>query len=332
MARVLQFDEVAGRRVIDFADVEPELPGPGEIRYNVAAYAINRADLLFLDDQHYSLPKLPSRIGTEACGVVDAVGEGVTRFKVGDRVSSIPFHNDQDTDRNVDGEYAITPERFLMPWPAGLPATEACAITMQYLTAYFPLHEIANVGPGDTVLVTAASSSAALAAIQLARVLGADVIAQTRNGDKAAAIRKSGANIVIASDHEDLAAGILQYTNGKGVQVAYDPIGGDFLDRYSSALAERAKLFFYGLLSSTKLSFELIDPVRKQVEIYPHSLYNHVRDAAELERGVQFLQAKLESGELKPIIDRVFSFDDALQAFDYMKSNQQTGKIVVSVS
>ena len=176
---------------------------------------------------------------------------------------------------------------------------------MQYLTAYFPLHEIADVGPGDTVLVTAASSSAALAAIQLARVLGADVIAQTRTGDKAAAIRKAGANIVIASDHEDLAAGILQYTNGKASRWRTTRSAGTSSIGTPRA-ADRAKLFFYGLLSSTKLSFELIDPVRKQVEIYPHSLYNHVRDAAELERGVRFLQAKLESGELKPIIDRVF--------------------------
>jgi NADPH:quinone reductase-like Zn-dependent oxidoreductase len=332
VSRILQFDEIAGKRKIDFAEVEPELPGAGEVRYLVNAFALNRSDLLFLEDKHYSLPKLPSRIGTEACGVVDAVGEGVTQFAVGDRVTSIPFHNDQGTDRNVAGEYAITPVQFLMPWPDGMAADQACSVTMQYLTAYFPLKEIAQVGPGDSILVTAASSSAGLAAIELGRLLGADVIAQTRTGEKAPALVAAGANLVLASDHDDLVAGILEHTNGRGVRVAYDPIGGEFLDRYAAALSDHAKIFFYGLLSGERVSFELITPLRKQAVIYPHSLYNHVRNADELARGVEFLSRNLREGLLRPIVDTVFPFTGALDAYEYLQTNKHIGKIVVQVS
>ncbi len=136
LARILLFDEVDAARALGFADVEAPEPGIGEIRYRVNAFALNRSDLLFLNDEHYSVATLPSRIGTEACGVVDAVGPDITRFAVGYPVTSIPYRNTAGTNRNVAGEFALTPERYLMAWPTGLPAPEACSLTMQYLTAY----------------------------------------------------------------------------------------------------------------------------------------------------------------------------------------------------
>ena len=329
MPEILLFDEDRRLRVHDVPGITP---GPDEVAYSVDAFALNRADILFLNDAHYSVARLPSRICSEACGVVTAVGAEVQGIKVGDRGTSIPFHNTRATDHGVAGQVAVTPADYLMPWPAALSSIEACAVTMQYLTAYYPLVEIAGVGPDDWVLVTAASSSAGLAAIQIARQQGARVIAQTRTPAKTAALRDAGAHRAVASDAEDLAVVIHETTSGQGVRVVYDPIAGRFIDRYAEALAYGAMIFQYGVLESPRIEADLVAMVRKKATIWPHSLFNHVNDPVELQRGKDFLSAALSSGQLTPIIDTVFPWSRVGEAFDYLQGDAHIGKIVVSVT
>lgn len=328
MPEVLLFDEDRELRV---HEVGQPVPAPDEVVYRVHAFALNRADILFLNDAHYSVARLPSRICSEACGEVTAVGEAVRGIHVGDRVTSIPFHNTRGTDHGVAGEVAVTPADYLVPWPSSLSPVEACAVTMQYLTAYYPLVEIAGVGPDDWVLVTAASSSAGLAAIQLARRQGARVIAQTRTPDKLPGLRAAGAHRAVASDVEDLGAAIEAATGGQGVRVVYDPIAGRFIDRYADALAYGAIIFQYGVLESPRIEADLVAMVRKKATIRPHSLFNHVNDPDELRRGKEFLGEALASGELRPVIDTVFPWSRVHDAFDYLQGSAHTGKIVVSV-
>jgi NADPH2:quinone reductase len=123
-SRILEFGKVADRIELYRRDLVPPEPDRGDVRYRVSAYALNRSDLLFMRGNHYSTASLPSRIGYEACGIVDAVGEDVRTVQVGDRVSSIPFHNSR---YGVAGEFAITPECYLAPWPASLQADQACS-------------------------------------------------------------------------------------------------------------------------------------------------------------------------------------------------------------
>ncbi|MGE5722317.1 MAG: alcohol dehydrogenase catalytic domain-containing protein, partial [Sphingomonadales bacterium] len=132
MARVMLVDDVGGRVDLTIRDVEPERPGPGEVRYRVHAVGLNRSDIMYIEGQHYAPTELPSRVASEACGIVDEVGPGVTEFAPGDRVSSIPNINPK---YYVGGEYAITPTDYLARWPDGVPAEEACAFWMQYVTA-----------------------------------------------------------------------------------------------------------------------------------------------------------------------------------------------------
>ncbi len=136
MDRVIQLNATTGRSGLSIAEMAPTLPGPGEVRYRVSAFALNRADLMATENTHYFIAKLPCRIGWEACGVVDAVGDGVTDYKPGDRVTAIPGI---DFDHPVSGEWAITEEAFLMPWPEGFSAAEATSLTMQAFTCYYPL-------------------------------------------------------------------------------------------------------------------------------------------------------------------------------------------------
>lgn len=242
MTRIVQLSGPS-RANLNLVEVTPKEPGPGEVRYRVHAFALNRADLMAMEDTHYFLANYPSRVGWEACGTVDAIGEGVTAFKVGDRVTAIPG---TDFDHGTAGEYAITLERFLMAWPDGYSAVEATSWCMQSFTAYFPVRRHRPIGSGDTVLVTAGSSSAAVGMTQLVKYLGGRVISATRTGEKADFLMAVGADVVVATDHENLAERMREVTDGVGVQVAYDCLGGDYVGNYVDGMAFEGAIFIYG--------------------------------------------------------------------------------------
>lgn len=298
-----------------------------EVRIRVAAFALNRADWLFCRGEHYSLPQLPSRIGSECAGTVVAVGENVDPALIGRRVCTVPFHN---AEYGVQGEFATVPQSFIAPWPSELSAVEAAATWMQYLTAYFPLIAIGNVGPSDFVLIPAASSSAGLAAVQLAKLRGAHVIATSRSTRKAGEIAAAGADTVLAMDDPvSLAERIHRVTNGRGVRIVFDPVAGPFLGEYLDALADDARIFIYGLLSGEKTELDIVRLVRHAAIVHPYSMFNHVRHPDELSAAIAFVEQAIRNG-LRPRIDRVFRMDDAMGAYQRLDSHQQIGKIVVS--
>lgn len=331
MPTVLQFDAVGERHQLVFREVAAAMPAPREVRLKVCAYALNQADLLFMRGRHYAVASLPARIGYEACGIVEAVGAQVTRFRAGDRVSTIP---NVDGPYLVAGEFALAHEDFLSVWPDGFSDAQACAFWMQYLTAYFPLKESFAVGAGDWVLITAASSSAGLGALRVAKLLGANTIATSRTQAKRGVLLDSGADAVIATDHEPLAERVLDITAERGVRVVNDTIGGSFVARYVEALAEHAHVYVHGaLLGEMEVKFPILALVRKAASLHGYSLINHTRDSRALARGKRFVTEALASGSLPPPrIDRIFGFDQAIEAYEYMESGAQVGKIVVRVA
>jgi NADPH:quinone reductase-like Zn-dependent oxidoreductase len=276
--QILEFGNVGDRIQLYRRDLVPPAPERGDVRYRVSAFALNRADLLFMRGKHYSTASLPSRIGYEACGIVDAIGEDVHAVRVGDRVASIPFHNSR---YGVAGEFAITPESYIAPWPAGLHAEQACSIWMQYLTAYFPMRELYPLGAGRRVLITAASSSAGLAGIQIARLLGAEVIAATRSIGKVAALKAAGSDHVVVTTGEDLANQVNALTNNEGVDLVYDPLGGSFVREYVRAIRYGAKIVAYGNLRADILEVPILPMVQNAAILHSYSLFNHIGDAAQ---------------------------------------------------
>ena len=328
--KAIRFHRMGGPEVLHIEEIELLPPGPNEVRIKVSAFALNRADLLLMVGQHYTAASFPSRIGSEASGIVDAVGENVSGFNVGDRVSTIPFHT---AIHGVQGEYATVPAQYLAPWPEGLSATEACSVWMQYLTAYFPFNEITQIGEGDWVLIAAASSSAGQGAMQIARAQGAKVVATTRTVKKQNLLQELGAHQVIVTEEEpDIATRILELTEGKGVKLAYDPIGGDFTSQYAEAMAWHGVIILYGVLAGTSTDIPVVPMVRRAAVLHPYSMFNHVSEPDQLKRGIHFISEKMKQGLLRPRIDHVFSFSDAIEAYHYMESNQQSGKIVVSLA
>lgn len=327
MPKTLLVDLVDGVPKLLIQELEAREPGPGEVRYQVHAIGVNRADIAYMQGGHYTPTAFPSRICYEACGVVDALGPGVTSIKIGDRVSAIPFG---DPKYSVGAESAITPAQYLATWPEGYSAEEAAATWMQYCTGYFPMKELGGVGPGDFVLVTAASSSAGLGAIQLAKFLGGTVIASTRTNDKRDFLLAAGADHVVATSDGDVAGQLLACTGGHGIRIVYDAVAGHFMHEYAPAVADEAQIFIYGAVTGdSTIQAPILPLIRKGAIIRLYSLINYARDLTALHRARQFISLALRAGAIRPIVDRVFAFENAMDAFAYMSSGVQKGKIVL---
>ncbi|WP_406293384.1 zinc-binding dehydrogenase [Embleya sp. NBC_00888] len=319
------FHEHGGPEVLK---IEPAVDRPlrsGEVRFAVSAFALNRGDLMFLRGEYYTIPELPSRLGSEAAGIVTAVAPDVTDFRVGDRVGSLPFFT---VHHGVQGTTATVPADYLAPTPEFLDDIEACSIWMQYLTAYFAFQGASRVEEGDTVLVTAAASSAGLGALQVASLLGARTVATTRSTAKAELLRAAGATAVVHPGSRSLAATIHEVSGGRGVAVAFDSLGGDSLNDYAEHLAPGATVLGLGMLSGRLPTIPMAEMCRAEAVFRPFSLFNHMARADERRTGVEFVQKAVHAG-LRPRIGATFAFPDLVAAYYAMESNRHVGKIVV---
>jgi NADPH:quinone reductase-like Zn-dependent oxidoreductase len=284
---------------------------------------------MFRTGIYISQPKFPARNGYEAAGTVAAIGEGVKGFKIGDAVSVIPGFDLNDY--AFYGELANAPASLVAHHPPSLSWVEAAAIWMQYMTAYGALIDIAGLKAGDTVVIPAASSSVGLAAIQIANKVGATPIALTRGQSKRQALLDAGAAHVIATDEQDLVKEILRITGGKGARVVFDPVGGPTVAKLTQAMAGFGTFFIYGALSTEPSPLPLFDLLIKDLTIRGYKLIEVTTDPARLERGKQFVNEGLAEGSLKPIIARTFPLEQIVEAHRFLESNQQVGKIVVTV-
>jgi NADPH:quinone reductase-like Zn-dependent oxidoreductase len=230
----------------------------------------------------------------------------------------------------VYGEKAIVPARSVIPAPPQLSPVQAASIWMQYLTA-FAIIEVAKIGIGDYVLIPAASSSVGLAAIQLANWAGAVPIAATRHSTKAAALREQGAQHVIATAESDLVQEVMRITGGKGARVVFDPVGGPLVEKLANAMAEEGILFIYGSLSGQPTPYPHWPAALKGLSLrgwVASSIWNKPERFA---RARELIVRGLTEGHLKPVIAKTFPLGEIVAAHRYLESNQQLGKIVVTV-
>jgi NADPH:quinone reductase-like Zn-dependent oxidoreductase len=329
MPRIVRFHETGAAEVLKIEDLPLAAPGEGEVRLKVEAIGLNRAEVMFRQGQYLEIPEPPSRIGYEAAGTVDAVGPGVSGIRIGDRVSTIPSFSMGRY--GVYGESAIVPATAVARYPDNLTPSEGTAIWMQYLTAFGALVEYGQIQKNEPVLITAASSSVGLAAIQITKAAGAQALATTRGTDKKPFLLNAGADHVIVTDEEDLAERVMALTGGKGARIGFDPVAGPFLEKLAAAAALGGIIFEYGALSTKPTAFPLFPAIGKGLTLRGYTLFEIVRDPEKLERGKQYVYAGLKSGVLKPIIDRTFPLDAISDAHRYMESNRQKGKILVTV-
>lgn len=329
MPRIIRLSQVGDASVLKMVDEPQQEPGKGEVRIRVQAIGLNRAEILFREGLYLEKPTFPARIGYEASGIVDAIGPGVDSFKVGDKVSSIPSF--QMSKYGVYGEYAVVPAGSLARYPDNLTPEEGASIWMQYLTAYGALVEIGKVQKGEAVVITAASSSVGFAAIQICREIGAIPIATTRGASKKQTLLDAGAEHVIVTNEEDLAVRVMELTEGKGARILFDAVAGPMLTQLAKAAAYGATIFEYGALSLEATPFPLMLALEKGLNIRGYTLFQITKSEDSKSRGKRYVFEGLKNGKLKPVIDRVFSFDQIAESHNYMESNQQNGKIVVKL-
>jgi len=327
--KVVRFHKTGDASVLKIEDLPVAEPGEHELRFKVEAIGLNRAEVMFRSGAYLETPQLPSRLGYEAAGIVDAVGKNVTDFKVGDRVSTIPAFS--------MGQYGVYAERVVVPvyavakCPDAFTLQQSASIWMQYITAYGALINIGQLQQGQRVLITAASSSVGVAAIQIAKNQGAVVIATTRGKSKKQFLIEQGADHVIQTDSEDLVTAMADITQNEGAELIFDPIGGPILSQLAEVASRGGRIIEYGALDNKPTPYPLFTALAKGLIIQGYTMFEISQDKDKLEHAREFLLALFNAKQLVPVIDKIFTFNQIQQAHEYMESNQQMGKIVISV-
>ena len=327
--KIVRFHEAGPADVLRLDDLPLPEPGPGEVRLRVRAIGLNRAEVMFRNARYPIDPVFPSNLGYEAAGIVEAIGPDVEQSLLGRTMSSVPsFWADK---YGVYGEVAILPVTALAAYPANLSYEEGASIWMQYITAWGALVHFGKLVPGEHVLITAASSSVGIAAIDVARAEGAVSIATTRTAAKREQLIALGADHVIVTDHEDVVVRVMEITEGKGCRIIFDPVAGSGFAHLAEAAADFALISLYGVLDYSPMIFPTAVAFKKNLTVQAFTIFPLTMNPITRAEAEAYVYRHLENGDFKPLIDKCFQLTEIVKAHRYMETNQQVGKIVVRV-
>lgn len=329
MNRSVRIHEFGDANVLRIENVEVGEPANGQVRLRIHAIGLNRTEITLRSGQSPAKPPLPTGIGFEAAGVIEALGPDVTGFSAGDRVALVPAYG--AAQYALYGEVAIAPARSLVAVPNHISFTEAAATWAAYGTAWGALVAVGALESGQSVLIPAASSSVGLAAIQIANRLGAHPIALTRTLAKAEDLRRLGASAVIATTAQDVVAEVKTLTGGKGAELAVDPVGGPEFATLAKATAAGGALVLYGALDIRPTIAPPFEIFARDLTIRGLALTALTRDDAKLAALKRFVSAGLAEDALHPTVARTFPFDRIADAHRFMEAGEQVGKIVVTL-
>ncbi|XP_058255455.1 quinone oxidoreductase PIG3 [Hemibagrus wyckioides] len=308
-------------------------PKDGEVLIKISATALNRADLLQRKGLYPAPPGASEILGLEAAGVVTGFGPGLKgNFNLGDKVMALLSGGGY-------AEYVAVPEELLMPVPSHLTLYEAAAIPEAWLTAYQLLHFIAQVKEGESVLIHAGASGVGTAAIQLARLFHAVPLVTAGSPDKLKIAVKLGAAAGFNYKDGDFSEKILQFTQGRGVDIILDCIGGSYWEKNVRSLAMDGRWVLYGVMGGKAVDGDLLGKLLfKRGHILSSLLRSRsLQYKAELigsfiEQALPHFQPTDLSMSLRPIIDTMFKMEHIAEAHSYMEANKNTGKIIIKIS
>ncbi|WP_324682855.1 zinc-dependent alcohol dehydrogenase family protein [Bibersteinia trehalosi] len=329
MSKQIQFTQTGAPSVLHIVDVQTPAPKADEVQIQMQVLGLNRAEAMYRSGAYVIEPVFPATMGYEGAGVVTAVGSNVSEFSVGDKVSVIPSF--MFTEYGTYGEIVNMPKHAVVKHPDNLSMAQAAASWMAFVTAYGGLIEFGKVKAGDVVVLGAATSSVGLAAIQIAKMQGATVIALSRTHAKGDILLEKGADFVLATKEDDITAKLLEITQGKGVNMVFDPVGGKEAAAIINAMAQDGNYIIYGALSHDDIAVPVFPILGKHLTVRGYELFEITTVPEKLAQAKQFVFEGLASGQLKPEIDKIFAFEEMVKAHEYMASNQQIGKIVVKV-
>jgi NADPH2:quinone reductase len=304
-------------------EIDTPEPRPGEVRVKVRAAAVNFPDLLQTRGEYQHKPPLPFIPGLEVAGEVEAVGEGVDRWSVGDPVVG---------GARIGGmsEYAVSPAAILRRKPEGLSFSQAAGYGAAYLTAYVSLVRRARVEPGEWVLVHGAAGGVGLACVDLARVLGAKVIAASASDEKLAVIQAEYAPDAVVNVTGGFRERVKAITGGRGADVIYDPVGGDVFDESVRCIAFDGRLLVVGFTSGRIPTVSVNMPLIKGFSVMGVRAGEYGRQYPERGRENQAaIWALAEAGRVKPRVHREYPLDQWRAAFESLANREVVGKAIV---
>jgi NADPH:quinone reductase len=315
-----------GPEALEIEDVPAVEPGPGEIAVTVRVAALNFFDTLITRGKYQHKPELPFSPAGEIAGVVARLGQGVTGFQPGDRVAAYLGWGGARDEVIVKAEAAI-------PIPSGVGDEVAAGVSITYGTAIHGLKDRANVQPNEWVAVTGAAGGAGLAAIEIAKVMGARVIAVASSEEKLAICRAHGADAVVDSRREDLKQALRERTGGTGVDVVYDCVGGDAAEPALRALRWNGRFLVIGFASGTIPAFPLNLLLVKGVSAMGVFWGEAVkRDPAGHRANMEFVLRAVADGLLKPHVHGTYPLERIAEAIGVLERREASGKVVVRVS
>jgi NADPH:quinone reductase len=320
--RAIQVREFGGPDVLQLADLPTPKPGPGELLVRIAVAGVNFMDVYHRVGRYGgTLPYVP---GAEAAGPVDAVGAGVTEFRVGDRVAGT----------GVEGAYAeeaIAPADRLLPLPSSVTFEQGAAFSEQGLTAHYLLHDYYSVGRGTTVLIHAAAGGVGQLAVQIAKHAGARVIGTTSSAEKAEIVRAAGADEVVDYVHGDFVAEVRRLTGGKGVDLVLDGVGKSTFPGDLEAVRIRGTVVLYGSSSGPADPFPPNNLQEKSLTLAGGRLPHHTATREELLGRAREILEGIEAGWLKLRIAKEFPLELASEAHRLLESRRSAGKILLTL-
>lgn len=318
MTKAIRIEEFGGPDVMQWQNVEVGDPASGEIRVRHTAAGLNFIEV-YQREGLYPLT-LPSGLGQEGAGVVEAVGPGVSNLKVGDRVA---YGNGPP---GAYSEARLMPADKAVKLPDGIDDRTAACIMLKGMTAYYLLHQTHAVKQGDRILVHAAAGGVGSLLVPWARHLGAQVIGTAGSPEKAAKARASGCHEVIEYRHEDVAKRVREITNGRGVDVAYDAVGKATFEASLDSLCPRGLMVSYGNASGTIPEVNMLDLMRRgSLFITRPSLVHHVSTPEDMARAANAVFDAVLQGIIKVEINQTYAMDEAAKAHTDLASRRTTG-------
>jgi NADPH2:quinone reductase len=306
--------------VEDLPDLEA---APGQVVIDVKAAAVNFPDVLIIQGKYQYKPELPFTPGNEVAGVVHAVGDGVSAFKPGDRVIAFSAHGGF-------AEQLTVPAHALMPMPPGMDFDTAAAITLTYGTSHHAVVDRAALQAGETMLVLGAAGGVGLAAIEIGKALGARVIAAASSDEKLAVCKAHGADVLINYSTEDLRAAVKAATGGKGPDVVYDPVGGDYTEAAFRAIAWRGRYLVVGFANGEIPKLPLNLALLKGASLVGVFWGEFAKREPQANlAGMRQLLGWLAEGKIKPHISARYALADTAKALNDMAARKVTGKVVI---
>ena len=306
-------------------DVEPLKPGRGQVVIGVKACGVNFPDTLIIQGKYQFKPPMPFSPGSEVAGVVKEIGAGIEHVKVGDLVIAFTGHGGF-------AEEVLAEAAQLIPMPKGMNFAIASAFVLTYGTSHYALKDRAQLKPGETLLVLGAAGGVGLAAVEIGKVMGARVIAAASSDEKLAVCKQHGADEVINYSSEDLRERLKELTSGEGVDVVYDPLGGNYSETALRGMAWGGRFLVIGFTTGEIPRIPLNLTLLKGCSIVGVFWGSFTaRDPKRSQEHLQELLTWFETGKIKPLISATYPLSRAANALNDMMNRKVQGKVVLLI-